>query len=291
MDIELAPYRFDPIRAVWLPYDPQPEAQPQPDLALAAATLPGQLTVVTYNVWFDPLEQKRRWQALLDDVARRDADVIAFQEVTRPFLAMLTGQRWVRDGYVLSDGHGQTFGRYGVVLLIRASLPIVRLFQHEMPSQMGRTLVVVDLASGFAVATIHLESLPPSRRYRDIQFAIAVDILDEFEHAILMGDMNFCSSWPKENARIPAHYTDLWPALHPDDPGYTEDTRINEMLHVYEQKHKQVRYDRVFLHSRDGSWQPAAIERLGTRPIADDPLLFPSDHFGLCARLTRMTAG
>lgn len=38
--------------------------------------------------------------------------------------------------------------------------------------------------------------------------------------AILMGDFNFCATWPDENATIANYgYTDLWPALHADDPG------------------------------------------------------------------------
>ena len=258
------------------------------------------MRVATHNVWFSSYEQMPRWTALLDEIAASDPDVIAFQEVTAPFLDLVCETPWVRRDYLLSDRDGDTFERYGVMLLSR--VPLSRLTLHDMPSRMARRLLVAELAPGpddgpdggsgsMAVATIHLESLKPSEPYREAQFKRCVAILDDFDHAVLMGDMNFCATWPEENRRIPARYIDLWPRLHPGDPGYTEDTTINPMLHRYEQAPKKVRYDRIFLHSADRSWRPESIARLGTRPIGDDPLIYPSDHFGLAATLRRRDAG
>ncbi|MCG8420892.1 MAG: endonuclease/exonuclease/phosphatase family protein [Proteobacteria bacterium] len=281
---QLDAFGFDPVARDWKPISQLGERWSSPATSSSTA---GQdaIVVATYNVWFNPHERERRWRALVDEVQRNDPDVIAFQEVTRPFLALLRDLPWVQREYSISDPDGRTIERYGIVLLSRR--PLDGLTLHDMPSHMGRKLLVAHFAGSLAVATIHLESLRPSAPIRDLQFARCVEILDAFDHAMLMGDMNFCSSWAEENARIPDSYTDVWPYLHPDDPGYTEDTSINHMLSLYEQRTKRVRYDRIFLRSQGEVWQPLSIKRLGTRPIGDDLLLFPSDHFGLTARFAR----
>ena len=121
---------------------------------------------------------------------------------------------------------------------------------------------------------------------RGAQLAQIFPILDEATHALLMGDFNFCASWPEENARLPTSYTDLWPALNPHDPGYTEDTAINRMRLARAGKAKQVRFDRVLLRSQPPGWTPTAICLLGTTALGDaEPAVFPSDHFGLAAAL------
>lgn len=275
---ELTPYRFDHDRHAWC------EAEPGSGSGAAATTL----QVVTQNVWFDPYEQIQRWYGLLEEIKECRADLIAFQEVTRPFHELVCETRWIREGYTISDRDGDTYDRYGVMLLSR--VPLSRLTLHDMASQMGRRLLVAEIASepggdSMAVATIHLESLRPSAPYREIQFDQCVRILDEFDHAVLMGDMNFCASWADENRRIPANYIDIWPRLHPGDPGYTVDTAANPMVHLFTQAPKKVRYDRIFLHSANDTWRPESIKRLGTQPVGDDLLIYPSDHFGLAATL------
>lgn len=278
---ELTAFGFDAGAGAWLPR--------AADAELPGAELPDELGVATFNVWFGSLAKEQRAHALLDEVRGCDADVIAFQEVTAPFLEILLATPWVRDGYVVSDRDGSTYHEYGVVMLSRVAP--VRLVAHDLPTFMGRRLMVAELDHGpgtsLAVASVHLESLQPSEHMREVQFARILELLAGFDHAVLMGDMNFCASWD-ENARVPPELVDVWPHLHAHDPGYTEDTTINLMLRARRGgAHKQVRFDRVFVRSAGAVWRPAHIARLGTRPVAGDPRVFPSDHFGLHARFTR----
>ncbi|WP_428261946.1 endonuclease/exonuclease/phosphatase family protein [Haliangium sp.] len=277
--IALAPVGFDPGAGRWRARDSgAPVDSGDPGQG------PTALTVVTHNVFFIELGREHRWQAVLDQAAGADADVIAFQEVTAPFLRMLLDAPWVRERYLVSDADGSTFPAYGVVMLSR--LPVARYTLHDLPSSMARRLLVAELGGGLAVATVHLESLPPSLPTREVQFGLILDILSEFDHAVLMGDMNFCATW-SENSRVPPAYTDVWPALHPGDPGWTVDSHENRMVQDLVRKPKQVRYDRVFMRSADAYWRPRAITRLGTEPVPGHPDLYPSDHFGLCARFER----
>ena len=95
--------------------------------------------------------------------------------------------------------------------------------------------------------------------------------------------ISICATPRTRASRAP--YCDVWPALRPDEDGFTEDTSINLMRYDMKDKHRHVRFDRVLLKGRQ--WAAADIELLGTEPIAAElPRVFPSDHFGVECRLT-----
>jgi tyrosyl-DNA phosphodiesterase 2 len=109
-------------------------------------------------------------------------------------------------------------------------------------------------------------------------------------NVVLMGDFNFCASWQNENDRIDPAYHDVWELLRGNEPGYTEDTTINQMRYLIKGKHKQVRFDRILSKgfTRESGWAATAIELLGTEAITPElPFVFPSDHFGLLASFRR----
>ncbi|HEU4328226.1 MAG TPA: endonuclease/exonuclease/phosphatase family protein [Roseiflexaceae bacterium] len=271
--MNLEPSRFNRLIAEW---EPAPPAQ----LGQAA-----RLTCVTFNVWFGEFYEEERAEALLDLLERCDADVIALQEVTLRLLRRILARPWVRAGYVVSDAIGATVQPYGVLLLTRATPR--RLALHRLPSLRGRHLLVAELdlnGQTTAVATVHLESGRASAGLRGAQLAAIFPALDSAPQALLMGDFNFCASWQAENDRLDPVYRDVWPALHGDAPGYTEDTAINLMRLQQKGEPKQVRFDRVLVRPSSPGWRPATIELLGTTPIAPElPHVFPSDHFGLRA--------
>ena len=153
---------------------------------------------------------------------------------------------------------------------------------------MSRKLLVAELRINeqpLHIATVHLESYKHSAPARKKQLKEIFPILGQIQHVMLMGDFNFCASWTGENSNLDPGYQDLWSLLNPNEPGYTEDTTINLMRLEYKGKHKQVRFDRMLLRSSNPGWQPQEIGLLGTEPVsADQPRIFPSDHFGLVGR-------
>lgn len=244
--------------------------------------MPSEITIVTFNTWFDPLYRAERTGALIDLLSACDADVIALQEVTRPLLEVLTGVPWLRESYWFSDVGGTTFTQYGTLLLSR--LPLEWLERHELESQMDRTLLVAYTSIG-AVATVHLESLGYHTRTRYGQLKTIYEILESESNAIVMGDFNFAPTALEEELIAPPYF-DLWPLLRPDEPGYTEDTAINAMRRQVWGKDKQVRFDRILLRSTRDDLRPREIELLGTDALSLEPPIFVSDHFGLRARIS-----
>lgn len=242
------------------------------------------LTLVTFNIWFGDYFQERRLRALLELVRATDPDIIGFQEVTPWTRKIMENEPWIADQYEISD---VSVAPYGVLLLSR--VPVKRFDVYSLPSDMGRQLLFAELDLGhgdtMAVATVHLESLQfADTRRRQLEHIFPV--LDTYDNAVLMGDFNMCATWD-ENALLRTDYLDIWPHVHAGDPGWTEDTDINTMRLKVNAKPTQVRFDRVIVRSNRDCWHPTAIERLGTEPIDATllPGVFPSDHFGLCARI------
>jgi poly(A) polymerase len=237
--------------------------------------------LVTWNAWFGGHMFDERCDALLTELQRRRPDVIALQEVTQALLRALLDEPWIRAAYHVSQCEVLS---YDVVILSR--LPIRRIAELALPSDMGRRLLVAELACGLAVATVHLESTREEAATRAAQLRIIQPALAaRYGDVVLVGDMNFRPEDPIENAALDPAFLDAWPALHPGDSGYTVDTDINTMRLQVRSTPTRKRIDRVFL--RSAHWRARSIELLGTRPVDVDGT-FISDHFGLETVLTVM---
>jgi tyrosyl-DNA phosphodiesterase 2 len=242
------------------------------------ASDPVDVRLLTYNVWFGAHMFEERRAALIAELERRKPDVICLQEVTKELLDVLIDQPWITRGYTLSDV--ELFQTYDVAILSR--LPVKKLSALPLPTQMGRRLLVAELACGLAIGTVHLESMKQSTQPRAAQLRLIQPALAALGDAVLCGDMNFQPTDEVESAALDPAFVDVWPALHPNDPGYTADSQINKMRFELKPTLSRKRIDRVFLHS--SRWRATSIELVGTEPIDLDGT-FPSDHFGLATTL------
>ena len=132
-----------------------------------------------------------------------------------------------------------------------------RFTEHELPTRMGRGLLLARLGNGMNVATVHLESLDsPRMRQRQLEEIAGVfDALDARD-SILVGDFNFDSSqtwgdWNRKqrtpqgelennvlNSVLPGWH-DLWATLQPGDDGFTFDgIYATHTQHTYTYTHK-----------------------------------------------------
>jgi tyrosyl-DNA phosphodiesterase 2 len=238
-----------------------------------------ELSVLTWNVWFGAHMFDERRAALMTELERRKPDVICLQEVTFELLADLTQSPWVRAAYHLSDV--ELFQTYDVVMLSRQ--PVRRMSQLSLPTQMGRRLLVTELACGLTIATVHLESMKQSTQPRATQLRLIQPHLAQLGNAVLCGDMNFKPDDAVETAAIDPGFVDVWPVLRPEDPGYTADSEINKMRYALKPAMSRKRIDRVFVHG--APWKATAIDLVGTTPI-DSEGNFTSDHFGLACTLS-----
>lgn len=264
--------RFDAATAAWVDVDD------------GQATDRDELTVATFNIWFDDYHAQQRYQAIADLLGERTPDVIVLQEVTPVALDTFLEQAWIREAYLTASVVGGGTGNYGMLMLSR--VPIVRATYSQLPTRQTRGFLEAELAldgTRQIVCCVHLDSGKSSARLRGWQLRRIFRALRTAENALVLGDFNMRDT---ENERIGAPFCDVWPALRPDDPGYTENTSINLMRFDARNKKRHVRFDRVLL--KGTRWRAAGIELLGTQPISPElPRVFPSDHFGVECRLVR----
>lgn len=248
----------------------------------AHATSRDELTVATFNIWFDDYYARQRYRAIADLLCVRRPDVIVLQEVTPAALDLFLEQRWIRDEYLSVAAVGGHTGNYGMLTLSR--VPIVRAAHSRLPTRQTRGFLEAELAIDGAqqiVCCVHLDSGKSSARLRGWQLRRIFRVLRSAENAVVLGDFNMRDA---ENGRITAPFCDVWTALRPDEAGYTENTSINLMRFDARNKKRHVRFDRVLL--KGTRWCAASIELLGTEPISPElPRVFPSDHFGVECRL------
>ena len=262
--------RFDAASGGWLGAD------------AAVAVDRDELTVATFNIWFDDYYAEQRYLAIADLLCERRPDVIVLQEVTPEALEIFLDQPWVRDRYLSASAVGGDAGNYGMLMLSR--VPIARATYSRLPTRQSRGFIEAELAVNdvrLIVCCLHLDSGKSSARLRSWQLRRIFRAQKSAEDAVLLGDFNMRDS---ENDRIAPPYCDIWPMLRPHEPGFTEDTSINHMRFDARNKKRQVRFDRVLL--KGTRWRAASIELLGTQPISHElPRVFPSDHFGVECRL------
>ncbi len=245
------------------------------------------LTVATYNIWFNDLFAERRYQAIADLLSREMPDVMVFQEVTPTALALFLDQPWVRVRYQRAAVTGDDVGNYGMLVLSR--LPVNRVTYTRLPTRLARGFLQAEFTINgrrLVICSVHLESGKRATRVRARQWRTVVRALRGADDVVVLGDFNMRDS---ENDLIDPSYRDLWQTLRPRDEGFTEDTSINLMRYDMKDKHRHVRFDRVLL--KGAAWSGASIGLLGTEPISSDlPRIFPSDHFGVLARLERRSS-
>lgn len=257
------------------------------DITVTGAVERDELTVATYNIWFDDYFANQRYQAIAELLSRDMPDVMVFQEVTPAALTVLLTQPWVRESYYRAAATGDDFGGYGMLLL--SKMPVSHVTYAHLPG-VGRGFLHAQLTvnkSPLVICSVHLASGKAASGLRARQLRRLFRALSTPEDVLTLGDFNMRDA---ENPRIVAPYRDIWPALRPTDDGFTEDTSVNLMCLDSKNKQKQVRFDRVLY--KGTRWAPAAIELLGTEPISSAlPRVFPSDHFGVLCHLAHRPVG
>lgn len=238
----------------------------------ADSALPPTFKISTWNVWFDKHHRDERFASMLGQLRGHAPEIMAFQEVTLPFVRAVQAAEWLRQGYWISS---TDHNHLGTVLICRVQ-PL-RLSWVEIPTSMGRRLLKADFPGDLSVAVAHLESLanPELRRQ---QLAVAFSQLRPSARSAFLGDFNFGDEQPETEALDPG-FVDAWASQYPNDPGFTRDTQANTMARLGRSEIKRQRLDRILTRGL----RLESVEMLGTEPISDG--LYPSDHFGLLARL------
>ena len=287
----LPSFRYEPRSSTWI------EVEAAAPGSEAPAT-PAQLTVATLNVLFDLydpelLDTRRRTRATLALLRPVDADLIALQEVTAPFLQALLELPWVREHYFVSEGpSARTVEPYGQVLLSR--FPFASLSQCVFSRD--KRIIAGELAFAEGplwVATPHLTSDhdPSGAAARTAQLQSLVHWARALPEVLLLGDFNAGDDAPELQGLEEEGLTDAWKALRPGEAGFTYDPSRNALAALTTTSGRSRRLDRILVRSSSGRLLPRAVRLFAEAPLSGPPApgggaLFASDHFGVECELS-----
>jgi len=254
-------------------------------------------------------------------------NIICLQEATPDLLyTMVSKYKELREDYVftsppsMQQPHGSYILPYGCCMLIHKSLYhlIDTVYALTLPSDMGRFTMILELTTQpkLVISTVHVES-GRSAHLRSLQIKAMGNYFEETmkdSTVILCGDFNFDStvnfSRPGilvkplphlENDNLQNYmpsFLDVWPSLHPDDPGYTFDSETNECLLFSKHLPERMRYDRMLIKQQQQQqqdkqaadmWKCTKLDIMGNskRKNSVVPSAFNtitvSDHYGLRA--------
>ncbi|MBI3829242.1 MAG: endonuclease/exonuclease/phosphatase family protein [Planctomycetes bacterium] len=244
------------------------------------------LRVLTYNVLADDKDAARRLPVLLNIVGKADADILAFQEVQDGFRERLLQESWAANYPYSSDAVSSDCR--GSELWILSKHPLLSARRVRLPGPQGRSVLVAKLTlygRPLSVATMHMESYLEDGAVRAKQLDRIFELLKVRGDALLAGDFNFGDGEAPDTAHLHPAFADAWKSSHPSEPGYTWNIEVSEMARAGSFKgERSRRIDRILV--RSDAWRPVDAQIVGNAPVTPgDRTLFPSDHFGLTARL------
>eukprot|EP01026_Neomeris_dumetosa_P057234 TRINITY_DN5262_c0_g1_i10.p1 TRINITY_DN5262_c0_g1~~TRINITY_DN5262_c0_g1_i10.p1 ORF type:complete len:373 (-),score=24.01 TRINITY_DN5262_c0_g1_i10:412-1416(-) len=258
-------------------------------------------SILTYNIWFEPLEMQSRVDAIIRIISEQGyPEVIMLQEVVRESYIILRDNCLLRFLYHFSDPVDYSYFTTMMVKksTVKGQKPIVGTMEYGN-SQMGRGVLFccLDLfGRRICFGTTHLESVfasaYASKKIKTEQLQQAVEcLLEECPNVILAGDFNWNEDKEGE-LETDGGLTDAWTKIYPNNPGYTYDGKLNRMIY----NRYRNRLDRVLYSLEDVEAKECML--VGQTPIPNVLYtkqaygkevtlpVFPSDHFGLLVKFS-----
>jgi len=241
----------------------------------------GELGVATFNIWHDAGGQwPKRLPLLIAALRSADADVIALQEVLEDAGKSLQNQAitiarelgYSEVHFVAPDPEGAP-KRFGNAILTR--LPVIEVARRKLePLSDYRTAIRVRVQTNRGpvdVIATHLAWQPEAAAVRAEQIADLLAWLPtDGTPLVILGDFNAPLDDPGLAAMGPPRFTSaLAPGAAP--------TTLNPA-----RGHAPRVIDHIFAESTH--FAVVAADVIGSEPVDGE---YPSDHFGVAARLTR----
>ena len=234
------------------------------------------LKVLTYNIWFDPIDRIERTKALIATIIKQDPDIICLQEVTSNVYDIIKNTLSHFYKYPDSLDH-----HYGCVILSKYKFSECRTILFKKTC-MHRSLLIVRI-NDIIIATTHFESIFSKKEKNKIkiaQFKECKDILDEYTNyynVILCADTNLLNHeeedfFPNRDAK---NWQDCWELKGNNNNKYTFDYYTNSNLYKNSVDKYQSRLDRILFMGGNLDLDNFKLIKSTDRSMP------PSDHHGV----------
>ncbi|EEU47561.1 uncharacterized protein NECHADRAFT_35874 [Fusarium vanettenii 77-13-4] len=204
------------------------------------------LRIVTWNVDAGAHFTESRLEAIVSHILCQKpvADIIFFQEVSRPALLHLLKDTRIRDSWFSTEADTTNWGGhiFATMMLVskarfgpsNKSMSVSALgpvWRVKFPSRFGRDALCSDIfvssptdnssqISRLRLINVHLDSLALERSRRPEQLSIAAEMLRETGKGLIAGDFN--PVLPEDNTLVAYNgLVDAWTKVHDSEPGFT----------------------------------------------------------------------
>ncbi|MCB1170657.1 MAG: endonuclease/exonuclease/phosphatase family protein [Leptospiraceae bacterium] len=267
------------------------------------------LRILTWNVSLRDFIRQERADTVRKHILNTLPHLVAFQEMTPEYYAMLESNPDFASRYRLVPSRPEAIrGR----LAIATRLPLVSHRYAKLPGRMGRYAQIVEVEiepagaaenngqepsrkergtssanpANLTVINLHLESYLQDGPIRARQLRFIAPLIRK--PAIALGDFNFGDGAEarQERSALPPGYRDLWKERHGDRPGLTWNQEENPLaLRFRFEGEKSRRLDYILLY--ESSWKLSNMTLVGTEKALQyqGEAIPPSDHYGLLAEL------
>jgi len=258
------------------------------------------IRLATINILSDLSRWKDRRSILIQGLAEANPDLVALQEVRLPN----NPAQWIADqlGFqhvVLAPKTGFESNREAIAILSRlpieehATLDLVgqqRVAQYIKVRLRSQTLIIING---------HLYWQPGESKVRLKQVERIFEWMKEIPgnpHCIICGDFN---STPETDAiqQMRLDFNSAYATIHGEEPEYTCPTPLPRSARsqlrtflgfflLFRSKHLNTKWrgtlDYIFVDPR---LRVMDCKVILNQPSPENPIIYPSDHFGLCATI------
>jgi len=227
-----------------------------------------------------------RLPLLLADMAALQPDLLGLQECV---FAVQQDRLLAAAGEARYSIHRGWAGRpeYGNSILVNDRLTVAAPERLELGRDRSALRVETSSPTGarLAVAVTHLHHLPEDLSVREGQARQLVEWLGEADPLVVVGDFNADPTEPAYHLMSDAGFRSAHLEANGTEPAVTWPSGI--VAPGSDDEGDPGCLDYIWLR---GEITTVSCRLAWHRPAADDPTLFPSDHFGLIARI-RLEAG
>jgi endonuclease/exonuclease/phosphatase family metal-dependent hydrolase len=240
-----------------------------------------QLHVATLNLRNLADRWDERLPLLLADMAALQPDLMGLQEVVYPAQQdRLLGAAGAGEYRVVRGWAGRP--EYGNSILVREPLAAGDPERADLGHDRSATRVPLRLPGGgrLVFAVTHLHHLVPDNAVRDEQARGVVEWLDGSDATIVVGDFN---ADPAESAyarMVGAGFRSAYAAANGAEPAVTWPSGLQGP--AIDDDGEPGCLDYIWVR---GAVRVVSARLVFDRPAVDDPGLYPSDHFGVTARV------
>lgn len=240
--------------------------------------------VVTLNIRNLADRWHERLGLLLADTAALQPDLMGLQECVYPmYQDRVIGAAGEAHYAVLRAWAGRP--EYGNSLLVRESLATRNVERLELGHNRSALRVVVALPTGRSLLAVvtHLHHVPADESIRRAQTDALVEWLDAApatDARVVVGDFNAEPSEPAYGRMLEAGYASAHAAANGREPDVTWPSGLQGPAIDTDGEPGCLDYIWVA-----GNTSVVSCRVVFDRPHPDDPGLYPSDHFGLSARI------